>query len=223
MLPEGIDQNSPYYTLLFDVTWETEPVDLSQWWSAWVLQRYGREDERAQRAWSILAGTVYGTKQEQKSMYGEKARDGVTSYMYSGDEEAIQPAWFNNSRVAEAWSLLTAFANDAAIFGGDNTGGGGGCAKAAVPDTLRYDIVNVGREVLAKISNGRFNALAQAKTPAAVAKAGAALKDLSVDMDELLCSGMRHVLSPCTFHTRSSLSVQILDSQLDGGLSQRVR
>ena len=93
MLPEGIDQNSPFYSLLFDVAWETVPVDLAKWWSDWALQRYGVEDERANRAWAILAETVYGEKQEAKSMYGEKARDGITSYMWSGDEEAIQPAW----------------------------------------------------------------------------------------------------------------------------------
>jgi hypothetical protein len=59
----------------------------------------------------------------------------------------------------------------------------------SIPDTLRYDLVNVGREVLAKISNGKFNALAKAKTAADVATAGAALKDIAVDVDALPCSG----------------------------------
>eukprot|EP01043_Picozoa_sp_COSAG02_P068187 COSAG02_NODE_11233_length_1765_cov_1.486194_2_plen_50_part_01 len=28
----GIDQNSPFYTFLFDVPWQTKPVDLNSWW-----------------------------------------------------------------------------------------------------------------------------------------------------------------------------------------------
>jgi hypothetical protein len=138
MFPEGIDQNSPYYSFLFDVAWcgaratnhthtkgntwlsislstqstsafpfvvrawlvkfdrihndrchtaiqvdnsralllfcaflrrETEPFELKRWWSDFALQRYGRYDERAEAAWALLAETVYGTTQEQKSMY----------------------------------------------------------------------------------------------------------------------------------------------------------
>ena len=44
---QGIDQNSPYYTLLFDVAWESEPFVLHEWWSDYALQRYGREDRRS--------------------------------------------------------------------------------------------------------------------------------------------------------------------------------
>lgn len=95
VFPEGIDQNSPYYTFLFDVAWETAPFELQQWWSDYALQRYGKYDAGAEKAWSLLAQTVYGTTQEQKSMYGEKARDGITSYMWSGDEENVQPLWYD--------------------------------------------------------------------------------------------------------------------------------
>ena len=106
--------------------------------------------------------------------YGEKARDGVTSYMWSGDEESVQPLWYDLPSVFEAWTLLTAAAK---TFDAE-----------ALPETLRYDVVNVGREYLAKVSNGRFVALANATTAAAVASAGAALAELSKDMDDLLCT-----------------------------------
>lgn len=177
MFPEGIDQNSPYYTLLFDVGWETTPFRLAAWWSTYALQRYGVEDANATKAWQTLGSTVYGTKQNAVSMYGEKARDGVTSYMFSGDEEAIQPDWFDVAKVSTAWQQLVEFGSSAHFEGG-----------AQLPETLTYDIANVGREVLAKISSRMFNTLRNATTAAKVAAAGAALKGVAADVDALLCS-----------------------------------
>ena len=73
MFPEGIDQNSPYYQLLFDVAWETEPFELASWWSDYALQRYGTANADAERAWALLSQTVYGEQQEQKSMVSDEA------------------------------------------------------------------------------------------------------------------------------------------------------
>ena len=69
MFPEGIDQNSPYYTMLFDVGWETSPFNLQQWWASYALQRYGVADANATQAWQTLGTTVYGAKQNAVSMY----------------------------------------------------------------------------------------------------------------------------------------------------------
>ena len=73
MFPEGIDQNSPYYQLLFDVAWETEPFELASWWRDYALQRYGTANADAERAWALLSQTVYGEQQEQKSMVSDEA------------------------------------------------------------------------------------------------------------------------------------------------------
>jgi hypothetical protein len=93
MFPEGIDQNSPYYTFLFDVAWETEPFELQRWWSNYALQRYGKYDAAAEKAWSLLAQTVYGKTQEQKSMYGEKARDGITVSLHAIIQLLVMNKW----------------------------------------------------------------------------------------------------------------------------------
>ena len=58
-----------YYTFLFDVAWQTEPIKLSDWWESYALQRYGKASAAATQAWALLAETVYGTTQEKKSMY----------------------------------------------------------------------------------------------------------------------------------------------------------
>ena len=155
--------------------WRTEPLPLGSWWRDFALQRYGRFDVRAEQAWQLLAESVYGTTQEQKSMYGEKARDGITSYMWSGDEEAVQPLWYDLTKVYRAWTLLTEVASE--LYEAE-----------AIPEPLRYDIVNTGREYLAKLSNGRFTALANATSVPLVTKAGSALHEISSDVDALLCT-----------------------------------
>lgn len=174
IFPEGIDQNSAYYTLLFDVAWEHSPVNLESWWRRYAIERYGRVDDRAVAAWLLLGKSVYGSNQEPKSMYGEKARDGITSYMWSGDEEAVQPYWYDLGSVYKAWGLLVELG---AEWGPD-----------PLPETLRYDIVNTGREYLAKLSNPMFLSLANATTPPTVAAAGAKLGKLAAWLDKLLCS-----------------------------------
>jgi alpha-N-acetylglucosaminidase len=94
--------------------------------------------------------------------------------MWSGDEEDVQPLWYDIAEVFRAWKLLT---DTAKRF-----------EKETMPETLMYDIVNVGREYLAKVSNAKFSALANATSAAAVAKAGADLNEISDDVDELLCT-----------------------------------
>jgi hypothetical protein len=195
---------------------------LTTWWADYAQQRYGKHEPKAEQAWKILGETVYGKTQETKSMYGEKARDGVTSYMFSGNEEQVQPDWFNLTKVFTAWKLLTevgaAFNAHAGNMDGrtvtDATGeqrrgvaeknqsvsgtkqtgdddinaknvGGG---SHPLPETLKYDIVNTGREVLAKISNRLFARLVNATGKAAVQRAGEDLASIAADMDMLLCS-----------------------------------
>ena len=118
--------------------------------------------------------------------------------MWSGDEEEVQPLWYDLDKVFKAWQLLTAVAKD---FGnsrdpfsnsddhfsnsrdrfsdGDGSDGGG----ETLPETLRYDLVNTGREYLAKLSNARFATLANATNAAAVAKAGKPLAFLTLFWD----------------------------------------
>ena len=125
--------------------------------------------------------------------------------MWSGDEEEVQPLWYDLDKVFKAWQLLTAVAKD---FGNsrdpfsnsddhfsnsrdrfnnsrdrfsDGDGSDGG--SETLPETLRYDLVNTGREYLAKLSNARFATLANATDAAAVAKAGKPLSFLTLFLD----------------------------------------
>lgn len=136
--PEGIDQNPAYYQFLLDLNWMQAPEDPSfrSWATQYTLERYGEPLSSAQQAWDILMQTVYGTAQpiDDPSIggfWGEKSRDALSSCPFCGAEDVPQPDWYNVSDVFEAWGLLA----DAAA------------ASETFPRTLRYDLVNVGREV----------------------------------------------------------------------------
>ena len=52
------------------------------------------------------------------------------------NEEAVQPLWYDLGQVHEAWALLTAFADSLQQPNRDGQADG-------LPETLRYDLVNV--------------------------------------------------------------------------------
>eukprot|EP00041_Stephanoeca_diplocostata_P034661 m.1193872 g.1193872 ORF g.1193872 m.1193872 type:complete len:485 (+) comp24558_c0_seq8:1293-2747(+) len=183
LFPEGIDQNPPYYQFLLDVNWvHGDATSLHAWWERFAIERYGVEDNRAVRAWQLLAQTVYGATQAvdhgtgNRGMYQEKARDGLTSYPHGGNAVAVQPDWYNVSAVVEAWRLLQAVA---VSYDHNDT---------PLPSTLAYDLANTAREALAKKSNPLLRALETAATVASVEEAGARLQRLVDDVDALLCA-----------------------------------
>lgn len=57
--PEAIDNSPVVYELLFDMTWEQDPVDYRAWTRGYVERRYGGTDPKIQKAWDILLDTVY--------------------------------------------------------------------------------------------------------------------------------------------------------------------
>lgn len=184
LFPEGIDQNPPYYQFLLDVNWAAEehPLDMHAWWTRFATERYGRADARAVEAWHLLAETVYGAVQQvdhgtgNRGMYQERARDGLTSYPHGGTAVAVQPDWYNVSKVVQAWRLLQDVAESCVR------------ERTPMPRTLAYDLANTAREALAKKSNPLLTALETATTVAGVVAAGASLQRLVDDVDALLCA-----------------------------------
>ena len=56
----------------------------------------------------------------------------------------------------------------------------------AVPNSLRYDVVNTGREVLAKLSNRLFNTTTAARSVSELAAAMGPMLEVLADADELV-------------------------------------
>ena len=73
---------------------------------------------------------------------------------------------YDRDMVLSAWERLLAAASE-----------------GEVSSTMNYDLVNVGREVLSKLSNGRYEALLNASTASEVAKRGEEMLELMLDAE----------------------------------------
>jgi alpha-N-acetylglucosaminidase len=196
MLPEGIDQNSPWYTLLLDTNWVAVNssraqaiscsvgdalLDVEAWVEDWALQRYGGGpgEDAAKEAWALLASTVYSDAQTGGTDREDQA-DALTSYPVGAAQENVapKPDWYNTSAVFAAWELLVSVAEQRLEAD----------TATPLPSTLNYDLCNTGREVLAKMSNRLFNATTAATSVSSLAAAMAPMMEMLEDADELLCA-----------------------------------
>ncbi|MDO4437562.1 MAG: alpha-N-acetylglucosaminidase TIM-barrel domain-containing protein [Coriobacteriaceae bacterium] len=85
--PEAIDNSPIVYELLFDMTWEQDPVDYRAWTHDYVERRYGGTDPKIEEAWDILLDTAY------------KHKDGE---YYQGASESIINARPSDSKIGSA-------------------------------------------------------------------------------------------------------------------------
>lgn len=156
-------------------------LDVDEWVSAWARQRYGSGpgEHAAQEAWKILSRTVYSDVQG-KGTDGQDQADALTSYPVGAEQEHVapKPDWYNVSAMVRAWELLVSVAEQRQAS----------APSDPLPTPLRYDVVNTGREVLAKVSNRLFNATVAANTSASLAAAMGPMLGVLEDADELLCT-----------------------------------
>ena len=57
--PEALENSPVVYDLLFDMTWEQEPINVRKWIENYVERRYGGIDADIKKAWNILLDTAY--------------------------------------------------------------------------------------------------------------------------------------------------------------------
>eukprot|EP01062_Namystynia_karyoxenos_P066106 TRINITY_DN60117_c0_g1_i1.p1 TRINITY_DN60117_c0_g1~~TRINITY_DN60117_c0_g1_i1.p1 ORF type:complete len:832 (+),score=210.95 TRINITY_DN60117_c0_g1_i1:97-2496(+) len=186
--PEGADQNSPYFSYLYDTAWAGgSALDPAAWFASYAVRRYPAavRGAHADAAWSAIAREIHLRDRPEPAggntgMYREKSRDALTSAPMLGLEDTPQPDWYNVTALWEAWGELAAAAE----------------GLSNLPATLRYDIVNTGREVLAKLSNRLWPRVANPNaTVADLREGGAALLQMHDDADALLCSDPGTALS----------------------------
>jgi alpha-N-acetylglucosaminidase len=134
----------------------------------------------AQVAWTALFATVYNDDNNQaliKRITGflaEKNCDGLTGLPFSGTM-ATPPTsdWYDLSVLVRGWGALIR---------------AGSVAPRPLARPFVYDLVNVGREALAKLSNRSYKKLMDAATTDDLQAAATKHFDLMRDADELLCS-----------------------------------
>eukprot|EP01043_Picozoa_sp_COSAG02_P011790 COSAG02_NODE_440_length_22296_cov_173.657386_16_plen_715_part_00 len=210
--PEGIDQNPAYYEYAYDTAWHVQHQPLEEWFGTYAARRYGyvggckgRPDcEAATSAWAVLLEQVYHSQAG-----GWHDNTGVT---WAWD---LVPSWIYGTGAPEGsirTMNLTAMrgAFDQLIFCAETL------AKAsphgnAIPDTLNYDIINVGRELLAQLSSISIlnitTAVSNQDRDSAL-KAGGLLMEIFADLDKLLACG-----AFCPFRRRHCFTILAAMSQ----------
>jgi len=122
------------------LNWLQAPVDLNSWKDTWTLQRYGRDSQNAKDAFSLLLQSVYSNEHNSEAIkslggfFAEKNADGVTAMPLGTSEATPHQSWYPLSLAIEAWGKMIAAADEA-----------GG---TPLSQTMNYDLVNLGREVL---------------------------------------------------------------------------
>ena len=173
-LNEGGENNPIVYEQLYEMAWHTKPLDLDQWVDEFAWARYGSRNASALAAWKILAETLYecgdlrhGPQGNFLAMPPSLAKDGGGFV-----RGAI---FYDAAKVREALRLLLEAAGE---LGG--------------LDTYRYDLVDVGRQVMSDIAQQQLHVDLReafaARDVARFKRAADAYRQAIVDCDKLLGS-----------------------------------
>ena len=161
---EGLDYNPIVYDLMYEMAWRNEPVDLNEWVCNYSRHRYGRSNADAQAAWTILADTVYTAPHRTRSI--------VDHAPTLGPCRGFPP--YENASLAQAWRHLLNAADE-----------------LGRPDTCRFDLVNVARQVLVNHAETLREKVVQAyraKDTKAFQESSQRFLGLLADVDDLLAT-----------------------------------
>ena len=171
---EGIEQNPVLYELLTDNTWRNQPINLDEWLQQYLLNRYGKTNTQALKAWDILRRTVYNVPAE---MY---VRDGAESIIQARPTTNNSARWARTSLNYQAKDLLPAW--QAMINASDDL---------SSSDGFKFDLVDVTRQVLANYAlplQRKWVLAYQQKDLANFKKYSGEFIELIEDMDQLLAT-----------------------------------
>jgi len=172
-LMEGSRMNPVLWEYFFGNAWRTNPPDLQVWLDDYAMRRYGAMVPSAQQAWEILADTVYNAPRA----HGEFPVNSVVCARPSLDPNqrarhwASTETWYDTARLVAAWKLLL----DAA-------------PEANLSDGYRYDLCDVGRQVLANLAaayHRQIIAAYESRDAETLRRFSAKMLGLISDMDQL--------------------------------------
>jgi hypothetical protein len=142
LMPEAIDNNPVAVEFFADLAWEASAVDMDGWMAAYATARYGTTDPHAVAAWQILGRTAYswpgdtGTR-HTSSLFSVQPGLLATAGAVPYDPKDIQRAYGELLQVAAPLRGSTAY---------------------------RYDIVDLGRQVLSNDTRTLLPQIRQAYT-----------------------------------------------------------
>ena len=175
IFPEGIEHNPVYYDLAFDLIWRNTGVKIETWLGDYARRRYGTVSGSANEAWQFLNRTVYSSGSIHSSVFA--ARPALDLRMADPNTPIGMP--YDPAQIFQAWELLLSEADQLKKFAG-----------------YRYDVVDLGRQVLADLAQPFHWEVANAfldRDSNAFVKASRQFLDLFTDADTLC--GTEPVLS----------------------------
>ena len=124
---EGFSVNPVIYEYVFEKAWSNGPVNTAKWVDDWAIRRRGKYDKNTVEAWSILSKKIL----TQHGRFGNgpltNARPTLTGTSSWTTDPRID---YDNRDLLKVWDLLN--------HPSDND----------LPDVYKYDVVDVGRQVL---------------------------------------------------------------------------
>jgi alpha-N-acetylglucosaminidase len=121
---EGLNVNQVMYEYVLEKAWSAGPVDEDKWIRNWAMRRCGKADKNVEDAWQILLKKVY-ISPAVNSFPSMNVRPGFTGQVKKSDI----PVDYDNKDLLEAWRLMLN-------------------SHAQTRASYKYDLVNVGRQVL---------------------------------------------------------------------------
>ena len=134
MVPEGLNDNPVIYDFLFELGWRNEKADMTDWIQKYAGRRYGKILPEAREAWQLLEKTVYSRSQHSAS----------TVVIRPGFQQGCSFS-YSLPEFLQAWNRLRQ------------------CQPSLKDiDTYQFDLVNVTREALTRLSNDYHRAVIEA-------------------------------------------------------------
>ena len=176
-LMEGSETQPLIWEMFLGNAWRSEAPEAGTWLRDYARRRYGTTSPAALRALQIELETVYAHAGYIESVVC--ARPSLEPYPKARFWGSTEP-YYDTARLVGAWRSLV---EAAAACGGS--------------DGYRYDLADVGRQVLADLAGQYHKAIVQAyarKDAAAVMQLGGKMLGLFRDLDELLATRKEFLL-----------------------------
>ncbi|KAH7431001.1 hypothetical protein KP509_08G024500 [Ceratopteris richardii] len=175
MCMEGIEQNPVVYELMAEMAFQSEKIAVEEWIKMYSSRRYGGPNVRAIRAWQRLHKTIYNCQDK----IANHNTDIIVKFPDLNASEIVITSvpghqWYSNEDAIVALDDLLQASK----------------SLENLP-TYRYDVADLTRQVLAKISNHLYNKILSAYQNAddkTLKKESSVLLELVADLDNLLAS-----------------------------------
>jgi len=164
---EAFGVNPIMYQFVFEKAWSQGPVNVHEWINKWSAGRIGKNNESEKAGWDLLLNTAY---KDPASLGQGTLTNARPSFTGHGNWTTNPKIDYENSSLLRAWGLLLKVSNPER-------------------NSYKYDIVNVGRQVLGnyfKVLRDKFTSDYNSHNVTALKTDRRQMLGLFDDMDKLL-------------------------------------